>query len=76
MPSKVSQLARKRQTQKRVTDIALAMAATIPNQETLDDVLLREADAIRRNTLFEFMKPALRFANPICPEVRLKGFEC
>lgn len=62
--------------QKRMTALALRMAAQIPNQETLDDVLLREPDEVRRNTLFEFMRPVLRFANPRCPEMPKRIIEC
>lgn len=72
-------LARKSATkaaQKRINSIAMAMTSTIPNQETLDDILLREPDEIRRKILFEFMKPALRFPLPRCPEDKARIIPC
>ena len=77
--AKASDIARKMQTKqakKKLEDFALRMTATVPNQATLDDVLLREPDAIRRNALFEFMLPALRFKNARCPEDPKRIIEC
>ena len=69
---KLTAKAAKKLEAKRTTEAALHMASFVPNQATLDDVLLREPDIERRKMLFEFMRPVLRFANPHLP----KEIEC
>lgn len=43
------------------------LVGQLPNQAALDTCLLQEPDIEKRQKLFEFMKPFLKFHNPELP---------
>jgi len=65
-----------KQAKTRLSTIAFDMASKIPNQATLDDILLREDDDERRKQMFDYLKPALRFPDAKCPESPKRIIEC
>lgn len=64
--ARVERIERAKQSFKVATQVRL-MAESIPNQSILDTCLLQQPDLEMRQKMFAFMRPFLKFPNPVCP---------
>lgn len=64
--ARTERIERAKQSFKVATQVRF-MAEALTNQALLDTCLLQQPDLEMRQKMFAFMKPFLKFPNPVCP---------